>query len=141
MAPIIPFIPLIAAGIGAAATGIAIAEQPSAPQAPSATTNATQQAQSASAAAGAQAGCGSREAPWHGVDGSDVAHWEPRALRQRPESDSGSMSYPFGSSRAVRQPTGIRSLQNSAIATATRRPKTASSTFWSSQNNACSGSR
>ena len=55
MAPLVAFIPLIAAGIGAAATGIAIAEQPSAPQAPSATTNATQQAQSAAAAAETQA--------------------------------------------------------------------------------------
>lgn len=55
MAPIIPFIPLIAAGVGAAATGVAIAEQPSAPTAPSASTTAQQQAESASAAAHAQA--------------------------------------------------------------------------------------
>jgi hypothetical protein len=34
LAPLIPFIPLIAAGIGAAATGVAIAEQPGAPKAP-----------------------------------------------------------------------------------------------------------
>lgn len=55
MAPIVPFIPLIAAGIGAAATGIAIAEQPSAPAAPTATDTAKSQADSASAAALAQA--------------------------------------------------------------------------------------
>ena len=51
----IPFIPLIAAGIGAAATGIAIADQPKAPSAPSAQTNSQQQAEAASASATAQA--------------------------------------------------------------------------------------
>lgn len=55
MPPIVPFIPLIAAGIGAAATGIAIADQPSAPSAPSASTTQAQQAESANAAAQAQA--------------------------------------------------------------------------------------
>ena len=55
MAPIIPFIPLIAAGIGAAATGIAIAEMPQAPTAPTATQTATSEADAANAAAQAQA--------------------------------------------------------------------------------------
>lgn len=55
LAPIIPFIPLIAAGIGAAATGVAIAEMPSAPAAPTPTTTAKDQADSANAAAHAQA--------------------------------------------------------------------------------------
>jgi len=55
MAPIIPFIPLIAAGIGAATAGIEIAHQPKAPQAPAPVAAATEQAQSASAAAQAQA--------------------------------------------------------------------------------------
>ncbi len=55
MAPILPFLPLIAAGIGAAATGVAIADEPSAPKAPSAATTAQQQAEAASAAAIAQA--------------------------------------------------------------------------------------
>ena len=50
-----PFIPLIAAGIGAAATGVAIAEMRSAPAAPSATDNAKQDAEAASAASTAQA--------------------------------------------------------------------------------------
>jgi hypothetical protein len=51
----VPFIPLIAAGIGAAAAGVEIAEQPSTPAAPSATTTAQQQADAANAAAQAQA--------------------------------------------------------------------------------------
>lgn len=55
MAPIVPFIPLIAAGIGAAATGVAIAEQPGAPKTPTAATNNQQQAEAANAAAQAQA--------------------------------------------------------------------------------------
>jgi len=55
VAPIIPFIPLIAAGVGAAATGIAIAEQPSAPAAPSQSATAQQDAEAASAASTAQA--------------------------------------------------------------------------------------
>lgn len=55
MAFIVPFIPLIAAGIGAAATGVAIAEAPGAPSAPSATTTNKQQADAANAAAQAQA--------------------------------------------------------------------------------------
>lgn len=55
MAPVIPFIPLIAAGIGAAATGVAIAEAPSQPSAPTANTTSQQQAEASSAAAMAQA--------------------------------------------------------------------------------------
>lgn len=55
MAPLVPFIPLIAAGIGAAATGVAITEQPGAPSAPSATTTAKDEAAAANAAAMAQA--------------------------------------------------------------------------------------
>lgn len=51
-APIIPFIPLIAAGIGAAATGVAIAEMP---KSPSSSENAQKDAQSQAAAAQAQA--------------------------------------------------------------------------------------
>ena len=53
MAPIIPFIPLIAAGIGAATAGVALAEMPSTPKAP--TNNQQQQAQAQQAAAQAQA--------------------------------------------------------------------------------------
>ena len=52
MAPVIPFIPLIAAGVGAAATGIAIAEMPSAPKTPD---TATDQAKAQQNAAQAQA--------------------------------------------------------------------------------------
>ena len=55
MAPIVPFIPLIAAGIGAAATGVAIADRPSQPTAPSAQTTEAEQAQAAEAASQAQA--------------------------------------------------------------------------------------
>lgn len=55
MAPILPFIPLIAAGIGAATAGVELANMPSAPQAPSPTQTATQQAQASEAAAQAQA--------------------------------------------------------------------------------------
>ncbi len=47
-----PFIPLIAAGIGAAATGVAIAEMPKAPTTPN---TATDEANAANAAAQAQA--------------------------------------------------------------------------------------
>lgn len=50
MAPIIPFIPLIAAGIGAAATGVEIADMPKAPS-----TNSTQTAQASTDAAQAEA--------------------------------------------------------------------------------------
>ena len=55
MAPIIPFIPLIAAGVGAAVTGIELADQPSAPKAPTVVGNQSQQAQAQQAAALAQA--------------------------------------------------------------------------------------
>ena len=55
MAFIVPFIPLIAAGIGAAATGIAIAEEPSAPAAPTVSQNASTEAQAQADAAQAQA--------------------------------------------------------------------------------------
>ncbi len=55
MAEIIPFIPLIAAGIGAAVSGVELTNQPSAPKAPTQTTSQTQQAETASAAALAQA--------------------------------------------------------------------------------------
>ena len=55
MAPIIPFIPLIAAGIGAATTGIAMSRMPSAPAAPAPIATQTQQAAAEQAAALAQA--------------------------------------------------------------------------------------
>lgn len=55
MAPIVAFIPLIAAGIGAATTGIALANQPKAPKAPTQIASETQQAQAQQAAALAQA--------------------------------------------------------------------------------------
>jgi len=55
MAPLIAFIPLIAAGIGAAVTGVELANQPSAPAAPTQTASNTQQAQAQQAAALAQA--------------------------------------------------------------------------------------
>ncbi len=55
MAPIIPFIPLIAAGIGAAVTGVELSNQPSAPKAPTVVGNQSQQAQAQQAAALAQA--------------------------------------------------------------------------------------
>lgn len=55
MAPILPFIPLIAAGVGAATAGIELANMPSTPQAPTEAQTNTQQAQAAQAAALAQA--------------------------------------------------------------------------------------
>ena len=55
MAPIIPFIPLIAAGIGAATAGVEIANQPSAPKPPDPVQTTTQTAQAGEAAAQAQA--------------------------------------------------------------------------------------
>ena len=55
MAPILPFIPLIAAGVGAAATGVAIAEMPKSPTAPNPATTATNEATAAQDAAQAQA--------------------------------------------------------------------------------------
>ena len=58
MAPLIAFIPLIAAGIGAAVAGVELTNQPSqtqAPQAPTQTQSNTQQAQAQQAAALAQA--------------------------------------------------------------------------------------
>jgi hypothetical protein len=51
----VAFIPLIAAGIGAAATGIAIADQPSAPKVPANTASQQAQAQQAEAQAQAEA--------------------------------------------------------------------------------------
>src|SRR5580698_4101154 len=53
--PIIPFIPLIAAGIGAAVAGVELTNQPSAPQAPTMPQTQTQQAGASQAAALAQA--------------------------------------------------------------------------------------
>lgn len=55
MAPIIPFIPLIVAGIGAAVTGVELSNQPAAPKAPTVVGNQSQQAQAQQAAALAQA--------------------------------------------------------------------------------------
>jgi hypothetical protein len=55
MAPLVAFIPLIAAGIGAAVTGVELANQPSMPKAPTLEANNTQQAQAQQAAALAQA--------------------------------------------------------------------------------------
>jgi len=57
MAPIIPFLPLIAAGVGAATTAVALAEQPSLPTAtqPTSTQSTSTQAQVSDAAAQAQA--------------------------------------------------------------------------------------
>jgi len=55
MAPIVAFIPLIAAGIGAAATTASLLDKPSAPSAPTVVENQTQQAQAQQAAAIAQA--------------------------------------------------------------------------------------
>ena len=78
MAFLVPFIPLIAAGIGAATAGVELAHQPSAPQAPTPTQNTTQQAQSAAAAAEAQA----------------------RALTQRRGMASTILSSPFGTNTA-----------------------------------------
>jgi hypothetical protein len=55
LAPLIPFIPLIAAGVGAAATGIELANEPKAPAAPTIAQTSTQQAEAGEAAAQAQA--------------------------------------------------------------------------------------
>ena len=55
MAFIVPFIPIIAAGIGAAVTGVELANMPQAPQAPTQQASQTQQAQAQQAAALAQA--------------------------------------------------------------------------------------
>lgn len=55
MAFIIPFIPLIAAGIGAAVSGVELTHQPKAPTAPSQVSTNTQQAEAQQAAALAQA--------------------------------------------------------------------------------------
>ena len=55
MAAIIPFIPLIVAGVSAAVTGVELANQPKPPVAPTQTTNLTQQAEAQTAAAMAQA--------------------------------------------------------------------------------------
>jgi hypothetical protein len=52
---ILPFIPLIAAGVGAAVTGIELTNQPGAPKAPTAINTQTQQAEAQQAAALAQA--------------------------------------------------------------------------------------
>ena len=53
--PIIPFIPLIAAGIGAAVAGVELTNQPGTPKAPTPIASNTQQAQAQTAAALAQA--------------------------------------------------------------------------------------
>jgi hypothetical protein len=55
MAFIVPFIPLIAAGIGAATAAVAIAEQPSMPKAAAPTMQQTSMQQAASQEAAAQA--------------------------------------------------------------------------------------
>lgn len=55
MAPIVPFIPLIAAGVGAATAGVELANQPPTPKAPTSGQTAAAQAQSAEAAAQAEA--------------------------------------------------------------------------------------
>jgi hypothetical protein len=55
MAPLIAFIPLIAAGIGAAVAGVELTNQPKAPVAPTQTQSNTQQGQAEQAAALAQA--------------------------------------------------------------------------------------
>ena len=55
MAPLVAFIPLIAAGIGAATTIYAAEHQPKAPAAPTQTDTQTQQAQAQQSAALAQA--------------------------------------------------------------------------------------
>ena len=55
MAPIIPFIPLIAAGIGAATAGVELANQPSAPKPPTQQQTTTQQSMAGEAAAQAEA--------------------------------------------------------------------------------------
>ena len=55
MAPLLAFLPLITAGVGAAVAGIELSNQPGAPKAPTQATTNTQQAQAAQAAAIAQA--------------------------------------------------------------------------------------
>lgn len=55
MAPLIAFIPLITAGIGAAVAGVELTNQPKAPVAPTQVASQTQQAQAQQAAATAQA--------------------------------------------------------------------------------------
>ena len=55
MAPLVAFIPLIAAGIGAATSAVALTHQPKAPTAPTPVASETQQAQAQQAAAIAQA--------------------------------------------------------------------------------------
>ena len=55
MAFILPFIPLIAAGVGAAVTGVELANQPKAPVAPTQQATQTDQAKAQDAAALAQA--------------------------------------------------------------------------------------
>lgn len=55
MAPLIAFIPLIAAGVGAAVTGVELADKPSAPKAPTQVESETSQAREQQAAAQAQA--------------------------------------------------------------------------------------
>ena len=55
MAPLVAFIPLIAAGIGAAVTGVELSRQPSAPKAPTQVASETMQAREQQAAAVAQA--------------------------------------------------------------------------------------
>lgn len=55
MAPIVAFIPLIAAGIGAAVAGVEMSHMPQAPKAPTQTQSETQKANAATAAALAQA--------------------------------------------------------------------------------------
>ena len=55
MAAILPFIPLIVAGVSAAVAGVELTNQPSAPKAPTAITNQTQQAEAQQSAALAQA--------------------------------------------------------------------------------------
>ena len=55
MAPIIPFIPLIVAGVSAAVAGVELTNQPAAPKAPTQIQAQSQQAESQQAAALAQA--------------------------------------------------------------------------------------
>jgi hypothetical protein len=55
MAPLVAFIPLIAAGVGAAVTGVELANQPSAPKAPTQISSETMQAREQQAASIAQA--------------------------------------------------------------------------------------
>ena len=55
MAPLIAFIPLITAGIGAAVAGVELSNQPTAPKAPTPISSQSQQAQAQTAAALAQA--------------------------------------------------------------------------------------